>query len=495
MKLFREDAFRKKIDILRDHELRAQRALSRVRSFLVIVFSSVNLLMIFATFAVYSNFGGPDFTPAKLTPQIVFVGIALFAMLGRPLGLIPLAISHVIQLRTSNRRIASFLLLEEIDPTAVERHGRPTDHSKDPDSFGIGGNLPAVEIENGVFVWDKESVSTSVEPAAAAAVLSPEEAERRPLLSSSTDRLSSPSGSVATSSRPTLSNIQLSILEGNLTAIVGRIGQGKSSLLSAIMGEMYKLEGTVRTYGNIAYVPQQAWIINATVRDNILLGKPFDQEKYDNIIYAAGLKPDLDMLPAMDLTEIGERGINLSGGQKQRVSLARAAYQDADIYLLDDPLSAVDAHVDQHLWDNLVGPSGLLKDKTRILVTHGIHHLSDVHQIVVMKDGQISETGEYQQLMMAKDAFYQLIYDYSVRRQVSNSNSKDENSILSVSTDNNSQQDKKGISRVKDSKTEATSAASSTGKTASKSGGLVDKEKTEEGKVGWRVYLDYARAM
>lgn len=446
------------------------------------VFSSVNLLMILATFAVYSNFGGPDFTPAEMTPQIVFVGIALFTMMSRPLGIIPLAISHVILLRTSNRRIASFLLLEEIDPTVVERHGRQTAQQKDADGNGINTQLPAVEIENGTFAWDKDSITV---PAAPTTSLSPAEAERQPLLG---DRSLSPSGSV---SRPTLTNIQLSIFEGNLTAIVGRIGQGKSSLLSAILGEMYKLEGTVRTYGSIAYVPQQAWIINATVRENILLGKPFDQEKYDRIIYASGLKPDIDMLPAEDLTEIGERGINLSGGQKQRVSLARAAYQDADIYLLDDPLSAVDAHVDQHLWHNLIGPSGLLKDKTRILITHGIHHLSEVDQIVVMKDGTISEAGEYQQLMKAQDAFYQLIYDFSVKRQLDNSHSKDDNTITQVGSETN-----KTVGDD-DSKAEATTKSASAGKTIAKtgSGGLVGKENVEEGKVGWRVYWDYARAV
>lgn len=444
------------------------------------VFSSVNLMMILATFAVYSNFGGPGFTPAEMTPQIVFVGIALFSMMSRPLGIIPLAISHVILLRTSNRRIASFLLLEEIDPTVVERHGRQTGHTKDADGNGISSPLTAVEIENGTFAWDVVSNSGPTTPAIT--TLSPAEAERQPLLA---DQTSTPSGSV---SRPTLTNIQLLILEGNLTAIVGRIGQGKSSLLSAILGEMYKLEGTVRTYGNIAYVPQQAWIVNATVRENILLGKPFDQEKYDQIIYASGLRPDIDMLPAEDLTEIGERGINLSGGQKQRVSLARAAYQDADIYLLDDPLSAVDAHVDQHLWQNLVGPNGLLKNKTRVLITHGIHHLSEVDQIVVMKDGTISEVGEYQQLMRAQDAFYQLIYDFSVKRQHDHSHSKDEDTITQVSSE---------IKKAEYKTPEATTTNTSAGKAVAKagSGGLVDNEKVEEGKVGWRVYLNYARAV
>ncbi|KAK3822373.1 MAG: hypothetical protein J3R72DRAFT_25975 [Linnemannia gamsii] len=490
-----EDMFRRKVDVLRERELRAQRALSKVRSFLAIIFSSVNLLMIFATFAIYSTFGGPDYTPAELTPQIVFVGITLFSMLGRPFGVISLAISHIIQLKASNRRIASFLLLEEVDPTVVERHGRQIGHTKDAVGNGVSSNLPAVDIENGTFAWDKESITAPI--ALPDVALTPAEAERQPLLSSSTNRPSSPSSSFVSTSRPTLSNIQLSVLEGNLTAIVGRIGQGKSSLLSAIMGEMYKLEGTVKTYGNIAYVPQQAWIINATMRDNILLGKPFDQEKYDHIIYASGLKPDLDTLPAMDLTEIGERGINLSGGQKQRVSLARAAYQDADIYILDDPLSAVDAHVDEHLWHHLIGPSGLLKDKTRLLVTHGIHHLSEVHQIVVMKDGQISEIGDYQQLMMAKDAFYQLIYDYSVKRQVANSHPKEENSATLAPSESNGQQDKKVTAGGDDSKAGATTTDVPTDKATSKSGfgGLVGKEKAEEGKVGWRVYLDYARAI
>ncbi|KAG0282352.1 hypothetical protein BGZ98_006805, partial [Dissophora globulifera] len=147
--------------------------------------------------------------------------------------------------------------------------------------------------------------------------------------------------------------------------------------------------------------------------------------------------PDVKMLPAGDLTEIGERGINLSGGQKQRVSLARAAYQNAQIYLMDDPLSAVDAHVDQHLWDNLIGPEGLFGDKTRVLITHGIHHLSAADQILVMKDGQVSEKGRYQEILADKKGFFQLINDYSVQEQEqkqkkgkSDTDAKDEQKLL-----------------------------------------------------------------
>ncbi|KAG0310531.1 hypothetical protein BG000_007016, partial [Podila horticola] len=172
---------------------------------------------------------------------------------------------------------------------------------------------------------------------------------------------------------------------------------------------MYKRQGHAKICGSVAYVPQQAWIVNASVRDNITFGKVFDKERYDHILFASGLLPDLAILAAGDQTEIGERGINLSGGQKQRLSLARAAYQDADIYLLDDPLSAVDAHVDQHLWTHLIGPEGLLKNKTRVLVTHGINHLEQVDHILVIKDGQVSEKGHYKTLMKAKQGFYQLI--------------------------------------------------------------------------------------
>ncbi|KAG0219662.1 Canalicular multispecific organic anion transporter 2, partial [Actinomortierella wolfii] len=265
-------------------------------------------------------------------------------------------------------------------------------------------NPVAIQLENVTASWSKPKQPSSSDN-------SNNDQESQPLLSNNTL-------AITKANRPTLSNISLTFRQGSLTAIVGRVGQGKSSLLSAILGEMYKLEGSISLYGSVAYVPQQAWIIHGTVRDNILFGKPFNQAKYDYIIHAAGLEPDLAMLPAGDMTEIGERGINLSGGQKQRVSMARAAYQEADIYLLDDPLSAVDAHVDQHLWENLIGPEGFLKDKTRVLVTHGIHHLKHVDQIVTLKGGMISETGQYKELLSHRKEFYQLIKEYSAEHKM-----------------------------------------------------------------------------
>ena len=145
---------------------------------------------------------------------------------------------------------------------------------------------------------------------------------------------------------------------------MGQVGSGKSSILSGMLGEMYKLNhGRININGSVAYVPQLAWIQNDTVRNNILFGSRYSEDFYQQVISSCALKPDLEIMPAGDKTEIGEKGINLSGGQKQRISLARSVYSNADIYMLDDPLSAVDSHVGKHIFDKVIGPNGVLKSK------------------------------------------------------------------------------------------------------------------------------------
>ena len=161
-----------------------------------------------------------------------------------------------------------------------------------------------------------------------------------------------------------LKNTELDIKKGQLVAVVGKVGAGKSSLLSGLLGEMHKLnDGLININGSTAYVPQQAWIQNATVKNNILFNLPYDEDFYNKCVESCSLIPDLNIMPSGDQTEIGEKGINLSGGQKQRISLARAIYSDADIYMLDDPLSAVDAHVGKSIFDKVIGPKGMLKNK------------------------------------------------------------------------------------------------------------------------------------
>lgn len=193
----------------------------------------------------------------------------------------------------------------------------------------------------------------------------------------------------------TLKNINMAVKRGNLTAVVGPVGCGKTSLISALLGEMEKVQGSVNVDGTIAYVSQQAWIQNATLQDNITFGRTFNKKFYQQVINACALTADLAMLPGGDQTEIGEKGINLSGGQKQRVSLARAVYSGADIYIFDDPLSAVDSHVGKHIFDNVICENGMLKGKTRFLVTHAISYLPRVDEIFVMANGEISESGSY----------------------------------------------------------------------------------------------------
>ncbi|XP_023364920.1 canalicular multispecific organic anion transporter 2-like [Otolemur garnettii] len=190
--------------------------------------------------------------------------------------------------------------------------------------------------------------------------------------------------------------LDFQVPKGALVAVVGPVGCGKSSLVSALLGEMEKLEGKVHVKGSVAYVPQQAWIQNCTLQENVLFGQALDPKRYQQTLEACALLADLEMLPAGDQTEIGEKGINLSGGQRQRVSLARAVYSDADIFLLDDPLSAVDSHVAKHIFDQVIGPEGLLAGKTRVLVTHGISFLPQTDSIIVLADGQVSEMGTLQ---------------------------------------------------------------------------------------------------
>ncbi|KAF9995125.1 Multidrug resistance-associated protein 1 [Entomortierella chlamydospora] len=379
-------AFMARILAVRQNELEALRKMGVIQAFMSIIFISSSLIISLVTFSVYALWGGPNFTPGQLTPQTVFVSMTLFAMLKGPIASLSDATTSTIGVLVATKRIQNFLLKEEVNDKDILRF----------DSLSRDPLEPVISIKDATFSW-----TGPIE-------------EKPRIVDERSTLLSEQDNSSQLTIPPTLQFINLAVGRGSLTAVVGRVGQGKSSLLSAMISDMYKIQGKVQISGTVAYVPQQAWIINKTLRDNIVFGKEYDEARYKRVVFACGLEPDLAMLPAGDMTEIGERGINLSGGQKQRVSLARAAYSDADIYLLDDPLSAVDAHVDRHLWNNLLGPSGLLREKTRVLVTHGIHHLREVDQIVLLNNGVIEENGHYSDLMVSKKAFYRLIKEYSI---------------------------------------------------------------------------------
>ncbi|ELR46534.1 hypothetical protein M91_14136, partial [Bos mutus] len=208
------------------------------------------------------------------------------------------------------------------------------------------------------------------------------------------------------SETPTLQGLSFTVTPGELLAVVGPVGAGKSSLLNALLGELPPSQGQVSVHGRIAYVSQQPWVFPGTVKSNILFGKKYKEDRYEEVIRACALEEDLQLLEEGDLTEIGERGTPLSEGQKARVSLARAVYQDADIYLLDDPLSAVDAGVSRHLFEQCVHQA--LKKKITILVTHQLQHLKDASQILILKDGKTVERGTYSEFLKSRVDIFSL---------------------------------------------------------------------------------------
>lgn len=206
-----------------------------------------------------------------------------------------------------------------------------------------------------------------------------------------------------------LRDINFSAHKGDLSCIVGVVGAGKSSLLQSILGDLWKIKGDVEVHGMVAYVSQSPWIMNATVRENIVFGYRYDSNFYEKTVKACALLDDFAQLPDGDETVVGERGISLSGGQKARVALARAVYARADIYLMDDCLSAVDSHVGRHIIDNVLGPKGLLSSKTRILATNSIPVLVESDYICLIKEGEITERGTYRQLTAMRGAVFDLI--------------------------------------------------------------------------------------
>ncbi|ELT99905.1 hypothetical protein CAPTEDRAFT_158862 [Capitella teleta] len=363
-----ERAFKEQVNEIRGIEMKLLKTSQFLSAGSSLSWFMAPYMVSLGTFAVYVLSSPNNILDANKA----FVSLSLFNILQYPLSILPAVLSYLVQGAVSIGRISRFLKNEELNPDGVTHNP----------SAGKAAHYP-VSIESGTFTWDK-------------------------------------------SETPTLRNINLRVPHGQLVGVVGQVGSGKSSLISAILGDMEILEGSVNQAGSMAYVPQQAWIQNGTVQENIMFSKTLFQPTYDDIIDACALTPDLKILAGGDQTEIGGKGINLSGGQKQRVSLARSVYQDCDVYLLDDPLSAVDAHVGKHIFERVIGPTGLLKHKTRILVTNSITYLSQMDQIVVMRNGEVSEIGTYQELVDRRGAFAEFIAPFLVSHGNDGSSDEDD---------------------------------------------------------------------
>ncbi|XP_022670317.1 multidrug resistance-associated protein 1-like isoform X4 [Varroa destructor] len=414
-----ELGFRDIIQMIRVKEVKMIRKVQSAMALLIIQWRLAPVFMTMAAFYCYvlvNDNKGMD-------SDIAFIGSQIIAELGMSIAMVPQIFTTIYQSRISVRRMNAYLNSDEIDPYVI----------RIVETGSADRNATTLLVENGTFAWTR----------------SLGKGEKQFVLR----------------------DINIAVKRGQLLAVVGAVGSGKSTLLNAIMGNLTKLSGRVSVCGKIAYVPQQAWIYNVSLRDNILFTKPFDKEKYGKILKASALLPDMKVLPAGDLTEIGEKGINLSGGQKQRISIARACYAEADVYLFDDPLSAVDAHVGAHLFEQVLGHSGILADRTRVLVTHSVSFLPFVDHIVMLKEGRIIEQGTFIQLVKTNGAFSELV------RQLEG------------------QQDKEGAAGPSKETADFEGISALGANVSKRAAQLTQAEDVKVGAVEWHVYFGYLSAI
>ncbi|KAL1826239.1 hypothetical protein ACET3Z_004651 [Daucus carota] len=414
-----ESSFQSKVQNVRSEELSWFWKAQLLGACNMFILNSIPVIVIVVSFGLFSLLGG-DLTPAK-----AFTSLSLFAVLRFPLFMLPNIITQAVNANVSLKRLEELLLAEEriLLPNPPLEPG-----------------LPAVSIKNGSFSWESKAEQV------------------------------------------TLSNINLDIPQGSLVAIVGSTGEGKTSLVSAMLGELPAVGDTeVVIRGTVAYVPQVSWIFNATVRQNILFGSAFDPARYSKAIDVTALQHDLDLLPGSDLTEIGERGVNISGGQKQRVSMARAVYSNSDVFIFDDPLSALDAHVARQVFEKCIKEE--LRGKTRVLVTNQLHFLSQVDRVILVHEGMVKEEGTFEDLSNNGQLFQKLMENAGKLEEYVEDNEDGLNNDSTIS--------KPILNGETD---EVPKDASQTKKNEEKSI-LIKQEERETGVVSWKVLDRYKNAL
>ncbi|KAG0514778.1 hypothetical protein BDA96_10G222600 [Sorghum bicolor] len=418
-----EDKFRQMIESLRDGEFKWLKETQMKKAYGAVMYwmspTVVSAVMYTATAIMGS---------APLNASTLFTVLATLRVMAEPVRFLPEILTMMIQYKVSLDRIEKFLLEDEIREEDVKRV--PSDNSD-----------VRVQVQDGNFSWK------------------------------------------ATGADLSLRNVNLRINRGEKVAVCGPVGSGKSSLLYALLGEIPRISGSVAVFGSVAYVSQSSWIQSGTVRDNILFGKPFHKELYDKAIKSCALDKDIENFDHGDLTEIGQRGLNMSGGQKQRIQLARAVYNDADVYLLDDPFSAVDAHTAAVLFYECVMTA--LAEKTVVLVTHQVEFLTETDTILVMEGGQVSQQGKYSELLGSGTAFEKLV-------------SAHQSSITALDTSASQQNQDQGQQAsdeyIAPSALQVIRQASDievTAKGPSAAIQLTEEEEKGIGDLGWKPYKDY----
>nr|XP_055061801.1 LOW QUALITY PROTEIN: ATP-binding cassette sub-family C member 12 [Misgurnus anguillicaudatus] len=444
-----EESFEKSITDVRKQEKSLLEKAGYVQSINSSLTAIVPTLATILTFIAHTGLKLP------LEPSTAYTIIAVFNCMRMSMGLLPFSVKAVAEAKVALVRLKKLLMVQN------------------PDSY-----LTQNKDLKSALVMDRASFRWSL-----------------PEKNSNSEHLQDDSQSNS-DNKPALKNISFTLPKGNLLGVCGNVGSGKTSLISSILEQMHLLSGSVSANGTFAYVSQQAWIFHGTVRDNILMGEPFDQTRYDRAVFACCLKPDLAMLPYGDQTEIGERGLNLSGGQKQRVSLARAVYSNRDIFLLDDPLSAVDAHVGKHIFEECIKKE--LKGKSVILATHQLQYLEYCDEVLLLENGEIQESGTHSDLMKAKARYAQLFTN--VQLEQSDEKKEDDSNIYTEPDDskqtNLDEPKLNGIdNQAFDMSDEKIKTVESFPKeTKGKKDQLVIQEVSQEGSVTWRTYHQYCKS-
>ncbi|GFR43059.1 hypothetical protein Agub_g4065 [Astrephomene gubernaculifera] len=382
------------------------------------------------TFGSYAIAGHP------LSPARAYTALSLFSLLRFPMSFLPMLVTMIINAMVAIKRIGLFLQRDEAalqawDPAKTPagqvliRGGCFAWEQPPPAQGGAAGAGPEKgaadkgadkQGKKGKGAKKKKGGDETPATAAAAATASGDQPQEATTNGDAAETEAAAAAPAEEPKRATLEGISLGpVTPGSLTMIVGGVGSGKSSLLAALIGHIGRVAGEVEVGGRIAYVAQTAWIINDTLQENVLMGAPLDPARYRTALEASQLGPDLAILPAGDLTEIGDRGVTLSGGQKQRVSIARAIYADADVYLLDDPLSAVDSHVGRALFEQVI--RGVLRPKTVLLVTNALQYLPHADSIMWLEGGRVRAAGSYTQLLEAGLNIAELCHDEATSRR------------------------------------------------------------------------------
>lgn len=380
---------------IRRSEMRIIKRMQMLRNIVLAVATVLTLFALMTTFLVLYGVNKSK----NRDPALIFSSVSLFNVLAQQVIMMPMALALGADAMLGMLRVGLFLVAEESDSDARRIV------ADDDTAAAMAADGDAIRVDHALFVWelfedeDQPKSKSEVEQVKLVSLLHLllVDTKREEQVDEKLEEMANFTG---------LHDIDLTIRKGEFVVITGVIGLGKSSLLAALLGFMKRTSGLVSVDGSLLLCGYP-WVQNATVKENILFGSPFDQKRYDDVIYACLLELDLEILPGGDLAEIGERGITLSGGQKARINLARAVYANRDIILMDDVLSAVDARVGKHIMNECF--MGLLKDNTRVLATHQLLLIGTADRVIFLNADGTCDVGTFEELSQNNPDFQNLM--------------------------------------------------------------------------------------